>query len=148
MKPVTVSIDVPNKREDVYEFLDVLANHEPFTDHMMVDWEYSGPRMGVGATATAKVRAPGSNEIVEIEVVEAVAPERIVERSRSAGGRRTTRGTYTLEELSEGGTRISFELAWIEAPRNERMAAPLMRAFMRRANGRAMRRLAKILRDR
>jgi hypothetical protein len=27
MKPVTVSIDVPNPREDVYAFLDLLANH-------------------------------------------------------------------------------------------------------------------------
>ena len=76
MKPVSVSIEVPNEREDVYAFLDVLANHEPFTDHMMVDWEYSGPRTGIGAGATAKVRAPGSNEIVEIRVVE-------VERSRN-----------------------------------------------------------------
>jgi Polyketide cyclase / dehydrase and lipid transport len=148
MKPVTVSVDVPNDREDVYAFLDVLANHELFTDHMMVDWEYSGPPAGVGAKATAKVRAPGSNEIIEIEVVEADPPRRTVERSVSAGGKRLTQGTYTLTELPEGGTRISFELAWIEAPRNERIAAPLMRAFMRRANGRAMRRLAKLLRNR
>jgi hypothetical protein len=42
MKPVTVSVTVPNDREEVYAFLDVLANHEPFTDHMMVDWTYSG----------------------------------------------------------------------------------------------------------
>jgi hypothetical protein len=148
MKPVTVSVDVPKDREEVYAFLDVLANHEPFTDHMMVDWELSGPREGVGAKATAKVKAPGSNEIIEIEVTDADPPRRIVEESLSAGGKRRTRGTYTLEELPEGGTRISFELAWIDAPGNERMAAPLMRAFMRRANGRAMRRLAKILRQR
>jgi Polyketide cyclase / dehydrase and lipid transport len=148
MKPVTVSAEVPNEREEVYAFLDVLANHEPFTDHMMVDWELSGPRAGVGATATAKVRTPGSNEIIEIKVTEADPPRRIVEESVSGGGKRRTRGTYTLEELAEGGTRISFELAWLDAPRNERMAAPLMRAFMRRANRRAMRRLAKILRGR
>jgi hypothetical protein len=146
MRPVTVSVDVPNDREEVYAYLDVLANHEPFTDHMMVDWEYSGPAAGVGAKATAKVKAPGSNEIVEIEVAEAEPRRRIVEESVSARGKRRTRGTYTLESLPEGGTRISFELAWLEAPRNERMAAPLVRAFMRRANGRAMRRLGKILR--
>jgi hypothetical protein len=27
--PVTVSIDVPQRREDVYAYLDVMANHEP-----------------------------------------------------------------------------------------------------------------------
>jgi hypothetical protein len=148
MKPVTVSVDVPTDREEVYAFLDVLGNHEPFTDHMMVDWELSGPPAGVGATATAKVRTPGSNEIIEVKVTEAEPPHRIVEESVSAGGKRRTRGTYTLDELSEGGTRISFELTWLQAPRNERMVAPLMRAFMRRANARAMRRLAKILRNR
>lgn len=148
MKPVTVTVDVPNSREDVYEFLDVLANHEPFTDHLMVDWKYSGPRAGEGAKANARVKAPGSNENVAIEVIEAEPPRRIVEESLSAGGKRRTRGTYTLTELPDGGTRIAFELAWVEAPRNERMTAPLMRAFMRRANGRAMRRLGKLLRKR
>jgi uncharacterized protein YndB with AHSA1/START domain len=148
VKPVTVSVDVPNPREDVYEFLDVLANHEPFNDHLMVDWKYSGARAGVGAKANARVKAPGSNENVDIEVIEADPPRRIVEESLSARGKRRTRGTYTLTELPDGGTRIAFELAWVEAPRNERMTAPLIRAFMRRANGRAMRRLEKLLRER
>jgi hypothetical protein len=148
MKPVTVSVDVPNSREDVYEFLDVLANHEPFTDHLMVDWQYSGPRAGVGAKANARVKGPGSNENIDIEVIEAEPPQRIVEESVSAGGKRRTRGTYMLTELPEGGTRIAFEFAWLEAPRNERMTAPLIRAFMRRTNGRAMRRLGKLLRKR
>ena len=145
MKPVSVSVDVPNSREDVYEFLDVLANHESFTDHLMDRWEFSGPRAGVDAKAKARVRAPGSNEIISIEVVEAEPPYRIVEESVGARGGRRTRGTYTLEELPDGGTRISFELAWLEAPRLERIGAPLTRAFIHRANGKAMRRLAKVL---
>ena len=148
MKPVIVTVDVPNPREDVFEFLDVLANHEPFNDHLMVDWKYSGPRAGVGARANARVKAPGSNENVDIEVIEADPPRRVVEESLSARGKRRTRGTYTLTELPDGGTRIAFELAWVEAPRNERMTAPVIRAFIRRANGRAMRRLGRLLRER
>jgi Polyketide cyclase / dehydrase and lipid transport len=142
VKPVTSSVTVPNRHGDVYAFLDVLANHESFTDHLMVDWDYSGPRAGVGAKARGRVNAPGSNEMIEIEVVEADPPRRIVEQQTGARGRRRTRGTYTLEELPGGGTKISFEFAWLEAPRLERIGAPLTRAFMRRANGRAMRRLA------
>jgi uncharacterized protein YndB with AHSA1/START domain len=145
MKPVTVSVDVPAKREDVYAFLDVLANHESFNDHLMTDWEFSGPPAGVGAKAKATVRAPGSNEAISIEVIEVEPPMRIVEEDIGARGRRRTRGTYTLEELPDGGTRISFELAWLEAPRLERIGAPLTRAFLHRANGKAMRRLAKEL---
>ena len=145
MDPVTVSVNVPDSREDVYAFLDRLANHESFTDHLMVDWEYSGPPAGVGAKAKARVKAPGSNEIISIEVLEADPPRRIVEENIGAGGRRRVHGTYTFEELPEGGTRISFEFAWLEAPRLERLGAPLTRAFMRRANGKSMRRLARTL---
>jgi hypothetical protein len=145
MKPVTVSVDVPNSREEAYAFLDLLANHEQFTDHLLIDWELSGPPAGVGAKATARVRAPGSNEIISIEVIEADPPQRIVEESVGARGKRRTRGTYTLAELPQGGTRISFELAWLEAPRLERFGAPLNGAFLKRANGKAMRRLARAL---
>ena len=145
MKPVTVSVDVPSPREEVYAFLDVLANHEQFTDHLMVDWELAGPRAGVGAKATARVKAPGSTEVISIEVIEADPPRRIVEESVGAGGKRRTRGTYTLDQLPDDATRVSFELAWLEAPRLERLGAPLNGAFVKRANGKAMRRLARAL---
>jgi hypothetical protein len=145
MKPVTVSVTVPSGREEVYDFLDVLSNHERVVDHLMGDFEYSGPPGGVGARLTAKARAPGSNERIELEVIEAERPHRIVEESVSAGGKRRTRGTYTLADASGGGTEISFEFAWLEAPSLERRFSPLTRAFMRRANGRAMRSLAKQL---
>ena len=46
MKPVRVSIDVPQPREQVYDFLDVMSNHEPFTDHILKRWNYSGPDRG------------------------------------------------------------------------------------------------------
>ena len=49
MKPVLTSIDVPNQREQVFDFLDVMANHEPFTNHMLKQWEYSGPDRGIGS---------------------------------------------------------------------------------------------------
>jgi hypothetical protein len=145
MKPVTVSTKVSKPREEVFEFLDLLANHEGFTNHLFVDWSFSGPARGVGAKARARVSAPGSREWAEFEVVEAERPERIVEEGVSSNGKRRTRGTYRLEELPEGGTRISFELAWTAVPRSERLAPPLARLFIRRANGKAMRRLAKQL---
>jgi hypothetical protein len=53
VKPVTVSIEVPNSTQQVYEFLDVLGNHESFMNHFMVDWQLSGPKRGVGAKATS-----------------------------------------------------------------------------------------------
>ena len=148
MKPVTVTVTVPEQRERVYAFLDVLANHESFTDHLLVDWHLSGPPAGVGAKAQVKTAAPVSNEQLEVTVLEVEPPARIVEETLGAGGRRRTRGIYLLEDLGSEGTRISFELSWLEVPRGERMLGPLTRAFIRRSNSKSMRRLAKELEKR
>jgi len=145
MKPVIVSTTVQRPVSEVYEFLDLLANHEGFLDHMLVDWTFSGPRRGVGARARARANTVGSQDWTEFDVVEAEPPRRIVEQGVGAGGKRHTRGTYRLEELPDGGTRVSFELEWLQSSRAERLAPPLIRAFVRRSNGKAMSRLAKQL---
>jgi hypothetical protein len=145
MKPVTVSVSVAGPREEVFDFIDLLANHASYMDHMFVDWSFSGPARGVGAKARARVEAPASREIAEFEVVESERPSRTVEQGVSAHGKRETRGTYTLAERPGGGTEISFEMAWLKAPRSERAVPAVSRAFLRRALGKAMKRLAKQL---
>ena len=145
MKPVSVSATVAVPVAEVYEFLDVLANHEQFNDHMLVDWKFSGPQRGVGARARARANTVGSQDWTDFEIVEAEPPSRIVEEGVGADGKRHTRGTYRLEELPDGGTRISFELEWLQASRLERLGSPLIRAFVRRSDGKAMRRLARQL---
>lgn len=146
MRPVRVSIEVPHPREQVYDFLDVVANHEPFTNHMMRDWEYSGPDRGVGSKARGKVDVGGGRtDLVELETIAGERPARIVEQNISAGGRRVATGTYGLEELASSRTRVTFEYAWQRAPRIERLLAPLVRGAMRRRLERAMRRLAEQL---
>lgn len=145
MKPVTVSATTPRRREDVYEFLSVLGNHEAFTDHFLLGWDVSGPPSGVGARARMRVKKPGPADWLEMEVVSAEPPRLSVEESVSAKGRRRTRGTYVLEELPDGGTRISFELAWHQAPLSERLIAPLTRALTSRANAESVRRLVSQL---
>ncbi len=145
MKPVSVTIEVPRPPEQVYEFLEVLANHERFTDHFLIDWQLSGPNRGVGARARMRVKSPGRDDWLDMEVVAAEASRTTTEESVSAKGRRRTRGTYVLEPLPGGGTRIVFDFAWLEAPLSERLAAPLTRAVGRRANARALERLAERL---
>jgi carbon monoxide dehydrogenase subunit G len=142
---VNVTTEVPNPREEVYDFLDVMANHEPFTNHVMRDWKYSGPDRGIGSRARVKVSAGGRTDTIDIEVVAAERPTRIVEQNVGAGGRRVANGTYVLEALPHGGTRIVFEYAWQRAPLSERLAAPLVRGVLRRGNERAMQRLAEQL---
>jgi hypothetical protein len=140
-KPVSVSVEVPQPRTDVYDFLDVMANHEPFTDHMLVDWSYSGPARGIGSKAHVHSKFGSRKEAVDIEVVDAEAPARIVEHNVSAKGKRLATGTYELAELPGGGTRITFTYSWREAPAAERLLAPLIRGILRRGNEKAMARL-------
>jgi hypothetical protein len=142
VKSVTVSITLPQPVEEVYDYLAVLANHEGFLDHFLVDWKFSGPASGVGAKAEARASAPMSQDWTDFEIVEAEAPRLLVEEGVGAGGKRRTRGTYRLRGLADGGTGISFELEWLEASRAERLCPPLTRAFIRRPNGKALRRLA------
>jgi hypothetical protein len=114
VKPVTVSVEVPNPPHQVYEFLEVLGNHESFMDHFMVDWQLSGPRRGVGAKANVRVKATAEKDWTDVELVEADSGRRLV----------------------EGGTG---------GPRGERLMGPLNRAYVKRVNGKAMRRLAERL---
>ena len=145
MKPVTVCVTVPNDREQVYRHLDVLANHEAFTDHMLVDWQCSGPRSGVGARARMRLKKPGRPDWMDLQVIGADPPRETIEETVGAGGRRRTRGTYRLDSTPDGGTSISFEIAWLRIPLLERLAAPLTRAVMRRGNQRSLQRLAVLL---
>lgn len=144
VQPVTVSIDVPQSREDVCAFLDVLPNHEGFTDHMMVDWRYSGPGRGVGAKAEVRTKL-GKPDDVAFEVISADPPREIVERNVGAKGKRVATGTYALSEAPGGGTHIEFTYAWETAPFSERLLAPVVRAVLRRGNDKAMQRLAEAL---
>lgn len=148
MKPVRVTIDTPQSPERVYDFLDVMANHEAFTNHMLRDWECSGPERGIGAKAKVTAVAGGRSDTAEIEVIAAERPTEIVEQNVSARGQRVATGTYRLEPLPSGGTRITFEYAWQRAPLSDRVAAPLVRAILARGNQRAMTRLVEQLASR
>jgi carbon monoxide dehydrogenase subunit G len=145
MEPVQVAINVAQPIDEVYDFLDVMANHEPFTNHILKDWEYSGRDRGVGSKARVHVSAAGRTDTVDIEVVDAERPTRIVERNIGAGGKRVANGTYTLSALPDGGTHVQFEYAWQQIPLSERVMSPVVRGMLRRANERAMERLAERL---
>jgi Polyketide cyclase / dehydrase and lipid transport len=147
MKPITVHVTIDRPRPEVFAHLDVLANHEPFTNHFLTDWELEGPERGVGARVRMTAHAFGRSERVELEVVDAVDNESIVERTYGAGGKRVTRGTYRLADADAGTARtaVTFELAAEQVPPAERLAWPLARGWLRRQNARAMERLKEQL---
>ena len=140
--PVTVSVEVARPRQQVFDYVDVVANQEVWRKNLYKDWRFEGPKRGVGAIARATPDAPTSNERVEIKVTASQAPERIVEEIESAHGKRQTTETYRFTEVGEGRTRIELEVAWITVPKSERIASFVSRAFMARAQGKSLKLLA------
>jgi hypothetical protein len=139
MKPVSVSTVVDRPREEVYDFLEDLANHEAFTDHMMVDWQGGGDRV----TVRSKVMR---SDRMTIDTIEKVRPERTVENAVGKNGARLTEGTYTLKEAGPGRTEVTFTFRYLKAPPSERgIFAPLVRAFLQRGNAKAMERLRVLM---
>jgi hypothetical protein len=142
MKPITVSTVVDRPREEVYDFLLDLRNHEAFTDHMMVDWSGDADRITVRSKFNKR-------DVLHIETIEKVRPSKTVENGVSLGGKRVTSGTYRLAEAGPGATEVTFEFRYLKAPLRERgPMAPLVRAFLHRLNAQAMRRLQELLADR
>ena len=146
-QPVTVSVDVPQDRASVYAYLDVMANHEHFTDHMLTNWRVSGPPTGIGSKANVTTKVGAITDEAEIEVFEVEDGRLIRERSVGAKGKRIAHGTYTLSDLPNGGTHIEFEFALQKVPALEKPFLPLMRKMVRKGNERAMERLALLLND-
>ena len=140
--PVTVSVEVARPRQQVFDYVDVVANHEAWRKNLYKDGRFEGPKRGVGAIARATPDAPTSRERVEMKVVASRAPEEIVEEVESAHGKRQTTETFRFSELGEGRTRIELEFAWRKVPRSERIAPFVARAFMARALGKSLKLLA------
>src|ERR1044072_4130218 len=143
--PVTVSIDVPQAREDVYAFLDVMANHESFTDHLLTNWRVSGPPTAVRAKAAVTVKSGGMSDEATFEVIEVEDGRMIKERNWASKGRRVATATYVLSALPVAGTPLECPFACEQVPGSEAPLVPLMRRMARRGNEGSMTRLAEQL---
>jgi uncharacterized protein YndB with AHSA1/START domain len=147
--PVTVSIVVSAPRERVFDYLQDIANHSEFTDHYLVDWHLTRmDSVGRGAGARFRVKAPGSRySWADVTFTEVESPYRIVEVGRTGKDNRIrTLGVYDLAPAAAGTTRVRFTFETIPATLADRLLEGLgARAWTRRKNGRAMRRLRTII---
>lgn len=135
MQPIVATTTVDRPRKELYELIADLRNHEAWTDHMLVDWSGSAERVRVRSAV------PGPKDWLDIETTELSAPERTVERTTGAKGKRVSYGIYTLREAGPSSTEVEFELRIETMPRRERLLAPVLRPWLRRVDDRAMARL-------
>jgi uncharacterized protein YndB with AHSA1/START domain len=149
MDPVTVSIVVDRPREQVFDYLQDIANHSEFTDHYLIDWRLTRiDSVGRGAGARFRVKAPGARFAWgDVTFVEVDRPHRIVEVGRTGKANRVrTLGVYELAPGASGTTRVRFTIETEPAKLSDRLLERLgARGWMRRQNARAMRRLRTIL---
>jgi uncharacterized protein YndB with AHSA1/START domain len=146
---VTVSIVISAPREQVFDYLEDIANHSEFTDHYLVDWHLTRvDSVGSGAGARFRVKAPGNRfSWADVTLAEVERPHRIVEVGRTGKDNRVrTLGVYELAPAAAGATRVRFTLQTVPAKLSDRLMESLgARAWFRRKNRRAMRRLRGIL---
>jgi hypothetical protein len=135
VKPITVGITIARPRDELYDLVLDLRNHEAWTDHMLVDWSGTAERVRVRSAL------PGPADWLEIETISVDPPSSTVERTTGAGGKRVSYGTYRLSRVDPSTTGVEFELRIETMPRREKLLAPLLRPWLRRGNAKAMRRL-------
>jgi len=148
VNPVTVSIIVSAPREQVFDYLQDIANHSEFTDHYLTDWHLTRiDSVGVGAGARFRVKAPGNRfSWADVTFAEVERPHRIVEVGRTGKNNRVrTIGVYELAPAAGGSTRVRFTFETIPATFSDRLMESFgARAWMKRKNERVMRRLRSI----
>ena len=149
MHPVTVSTVISAPREQVFDYLQDIANHPQFTDHYLVDWHLTREdSVGLGAGARFRVKAPGNRfSWGDSTFTEVTAPQRIVETGRTGKANRIrTLGIYELSPAPGGATRVQFRLETEARVLSDRLMEALGgRSWLKRKNVKAMRRLRSIL---
>lgn len=149
MDPVTVSILIDAPREQVFEYLQDLANHSEFTDHYLRDWHLTRENsVGVGAGARFRVAAPANRfSWGDVTFAEVEQPHRIVEVGRGGKANRVrTLGVYELAPAAGGTTRVRFTLQTQPRMLSDRLLESLgARSWFKRQNKKALRRLRSII---
>jgi uncharacterized protein YndB with AHSA1/START domain len=149
MDPVTVSILINAPREEVFDYLQDIANHPEFTDHYLFDWHLTRmDSVGLGAGARFRVKAPGNRfSWGDVTFVEVERPHRIVEAGCTGKTNRVrTLGVYELAPGASGTTRVRFTLETEPAKLSDRIMESFgARGWTKRKNKRAMRRLRSIV---
>ena len=133
----------------MFDYLQDIANHPEFTDHYLVDWHLTRiDSVGTGAGARFRVKAPGNRfSWADVTFAEVSRPHRIVEIGRTGKTNRIrTLGVYELDPAPGGATRVRFTFETVPVTLSDKLMEALGgRAWARRKNDKAMRRLRDIL---
>jgi uncharacterized protein YndB with AHSA1/START domain len=151
MDPVSVSIVVARPREEVFAYLNDMANHLEFTDHFLEEFHLTRENsVGRGAGARFRVKVPFQRfSWAGVSFIDVDAPRRIVEAGRGGKFNRVRMMTvFTLEPHAGGTTKVEITTETEPATISDKIAESMgARRWTRRQNKRALRRLRSILEE-
>ena len=150
MDPVTVSITIGRPREEVFDYLADIANHQEFSDHYLKHWRLTREdSWGQGAGARYRLARRNRFAWGETTFVEVLPPYRIVGVGRGGKYNRTKSFTaWVLSPAPGGGTRVELTSETEPALITDRLAEAFgFRRWFKRGSGKALRRLRSILED-
>ena len=150
MLPVTVQASISASREEIYDYVSDLALRPAWCDHYLKDYRLAGPRSrGVGAAARYLIDAPLSRLYMEVVIVEAESPRRLVERAHGGRNLRSKGGvSWDLTRAGQGLTRVEMT-TWIEpgTPREALKQRLGFQGWMNRQSKVALDRLRQIFEE-
>jgi uncharacterized protein YndB with AHSA1/START domain len=151
MEPLSVSTTIDRPREEVFAYLEDIANHPEFSDHYLVDWRLTRvDTIGRGAGARFRYTAPLQRfDWADVTLIEVEAPRRIVQAGRAGKANRTRmRSVWDLEPASGNATRVTLTVETRPVLPSDRFMESLgARGWFRRKGRKALRRLRSILEE-
>jgi uncharacterized protein YndB with AHSA1/START domain len=151
MEPLSVSTTIARPREEVFAYLEDIANHPEFSDHYLVDWRMTREdTVGRGAGARFRHTAPLQRfDWLDLTVAEVDAPRRILQAGRGGKANRVRlRSLWELEERGPHATEVTLTVETRPAlPSDRFMEALGQRGWLRRKGRKALKRLRRILEE-
>jgi uncharacterized protein YndB with AHSA1/START domain len=152
MDPITASVTIDRPREEVFDYLADIANHQEFSDHYLKQWRMLRvDTYGRGAGARFKIDAPldrfgwGDMTFIEVE-----RPHRIVAAGRAGKfNRQKTWTEWKLEPSGDSTTRVEVTTeSELPLPTDKLFSALTgRRGWFRRGLKKSLRRLQSILEE-
>ena len=150
MDPVSSSVVIDRRPEEVFDYLFDIANHAEFTDHYLEQFRLTREdSLGVGAGARFKVGAPLNRfSWADVTITDAERPRRIVERGRTGKFNRIRLLTIYELEPAGGATRVTLTTE-TERPKlpSDRLMERIARGWFKRSQRKALKRLRAILEE-
>ena len=152
MDPVNVNVTIDRPREEVFAYLQDIANHPEFSDHYLKHWRLTRVNsVGTGAGARFKVDAPLQRfSWADMTFVVVEPPHRIVAVGRGGKFNRIkTTAIWTLDVSPGGGTDVEYMVESEPPFPTDRLVETLtrQRGWFKRKVRKSMRRLQSILEE-